>query len=69
MEIWALYGTLNYRENVRYGGQEGIRTLETVQPAYSLSRGAPSATRPPARRACNPLGLSFARDFWLMVVN
>ena len=29
------------------GGEGGIRTLDTGQTVYSLSRGAPSATRPP----------------------
>ncbi len=32
------------------GGEEGIRTLETGQTVYSLSRGAPSTTRPPLHR-------------------
>jgi hypothetical protein len=31
------------------GGEGGIRTLDSVLPPYSLSRGAPSATRPPLR--------------------
>ncbi len=38
------------RKNKENGGEEGIRTLETGQTAYSLSRGAPSTTRPPLRR-------------------
>ena len=32
-----------------YGGEGGIRTLDAGLTAYSLSRGAPSATRPPLR--------------------
>ena len=35
------------------GGEGGIRTLDTGQTVYSLSRGAPSATRPPHRNIIN----------------
>ena len=40
-------GDGNYWE-VQEFGERGIRTLDEVSP-YSLSRGAPSATRPPLR--------------------
>ena len=32
---------------LRCGGERGIRTLDGVFAPYSLSRGAPSAARPP----------------------
>jgi hypothetical protein len=34
---------------VKSGGERGIRTLDTGFPVYSLSRRAPSATRPSLR--------------------
>ena len=43
--IWA-----NLLKQEKFGGEGGIRTLDSVLPPYSLSRGAPSATRPPLRK-------------------
>ena len=41
------------RAGLSFGGEGGIRTLDGLFNPYSLSRGAPSATRPPLRTGCN----------------
>jgi hypothetical protein len=46
---------------VTYGGEEGIRTLDTLFRVYSLSRGAPSTTRPPLQSTAIQAGLHHCR--------